>query len=67
MSDVPFTFTIPLPNVIPSRVDNHIQRRLSALKNRRSQTAATASDVCARRVQVFSGDNKQSDRSENGT
>ena len=32
MSDVPFTFTIPLPNVIPSRVDNHIQRRLSALK-----------------------------------
>ena len=32
MSDVPFTFTIPLPDVIPSRVDNHIQRRLSALK-----------------------------------
>lgn len=32
MSDAPFTFTIPIPNIIPSRVDNHIQRRLSALK-----------------------------------
>lgn len=31
MSDLPFSFTLPLPNVIPSRVDNHIQRRLSAL------------------------------------
>ena len=32
MKDLPFTFTIPQPDVIPSRVDNHIQRRLSALR-----------------------------------
>lgn len=32
MSDAPFTYTIPIPGIIPSRVDNHIQRRLSALK-----------------------------------
>ena len=32
MSDLPFTFTIPAPGAIPSRVDNHIQRRLSAMK-----------------------------------
>ena len=32
MTDLPFTFTIPQPDVIPSRIDNHIQRRLSALK-----------------------------------
>jgi glucose-6-phosphate isomerase len=32
MMDVPFTFTLPMPQVIPSRVDNHIERRLSALR-----------------------------------
>ncbi len=32
MVDLPFTFTLPMPQVIPSRVDNHIERRLSALK-----------------------------------
>lgn len=32
MKDLPFTFTLPQPEVIPSRVDNHIQRRLSALR-----------------------------------
>jgi glucose-6-phosphate isomerase len=32
MNDLPFTFTLPLPQVIPSRVDKHIQRRLSALR-----------------------------------
>jgi glucose-6-phosphate isomerase len=32
MRDLPFTFTLPLPGVIPSRVDNHVQRRLSALR-----------------------------------
>jgi glucose-6-phosphate isomerase len=31
MSDTPFTFTIPSPNYIPSKFDNHIQRRLSSL------------------------------------
>ena len=31
MIDLPFTFTLPTPNIIPSRVDNHIERRLSAL------------------------------------
>lgn len=32
MIDLPFTFTLPLPEVIPSRVDNHIERRLSAMQ-----------------------------------
>jgi glucose-6-phosphate isomerase, archaeal len=32
MIDKPFTFVLPEPQVIPSRVDNHIERRLSALK-----------------------------------
>ncbi len=32
MIDVPFTFTLPSPNVIPTRIDNHIKRTLSALK-----------------------------------
>ncbi len=32
MSAVPFTYTIPLPSAIPSRADNHIQRRLSDLR-----------------------------------
>jgi glucose-6-phosphate isomerase len=32
MPDLPFTFTLPMPQVIPSRVDNHIERRLSALR-----------------------------------
>ncbi len=32
MIDLPFTFTLPMPDVIPSRVDNHIERRLSALR-----------------------------------
>lgn len=32
MSDLPFTFTLPTPEIIPSRVDNHITRRLSALR-----------------------------------
>jgi glucose-6-phosphate isomerase len=30
--DLPFTFKLPMPQVIPSRVDNHIERRLSALR-----------------------------------
>ncbi len=32
MPDSPFSFVIPVPGAIPSRVDNHIQRRLSALQ-----------------------------------
>lgn len=32
MIDLPFTFTLPMPQVIPSKVDNHIERRLSALR-----------------------------------
>ena len=32
MTDAPFTFTLPMPQVIPSRVDHHIERRLSALR-----------------------------------
>ena len=32
MPDQPFTFFLPSPQVVPSHYDNHIQRRLSALK-----------------------------------
>ncbi len=32
MSDVPFTFTLPFPALIPSHFDGHIQRRLSSLR-----------------------------------
>ena len=32
MPDIPFTFTLPFPDLVPSRVDNHICRRLSSLR-----------------------------------
>jgi len=32
MSDNPFTFTLPFPEFKPSRIDNHIERRLSDLE-----------------------------------
>jgi len=32
MTDLPFTFTIPFPDLIPTRVDHHTQRRLSDLQ-----------------------------------
>jgi len=32
MTDFPFTFDLLFPQGLPSRVDNHIQRRLSALR-----------------------------------
>jgi glucose-6-phosphate isomerase len=32
MSDFPFSFTVPLPGAVPSRIDNHIKRTLSAMK-----------------------------------
>jgi glucose-6-phosphate isomerase, archaeal len=32
MSDIPFSFLLPSPQVIPSRVDNHIVRRLSQMR-----------------------------------
>jgi glucose-6-phosphate isomerase len=40
MSDFPFTFTIPPPGAVPSRIDNHIQRRLSAMKGQFLDQAA---------------------------
>jgi glucose-6-phosphate isomerase, archaeal len=33
MLDLPVSFTLPSPDYIPSRFDNHIQRTLSALKD----------------------------------
>ena len=30
--DRPFRFTIPIPSAVPSRIDQHIERRLSAMK-----------------------------------
>ena len=38
--DLPFTFTLPMPQVIPSRVDNHIERRLSALRGQFADEAS---------------------------
>jgi glucose-6-phosphate isomerase len=32
MTDQPFTFSLPFPQLVPSRVDNHIQRRLSNMR-----------------------------------
>jgi glucose-6-phosphate isomerase len=32
MNNLPFTFDLPTPSVIPSHYDNHIQRRLSAMR-----------------------------------
>ena len=32
MSDLPFSFTLSMPGIFPSRIDNHIKRKLSALK-----------------------------------
>ncbi len=40
MCDLPFTFTIPHPSAIPSRIDKHIIRKLSSLKGQFLDTAA---------------------------
>jgi glucose-6-phosphate isomerase len=40
MTDKPFTYTLPLPSAIPSSYDNHIVRRLSALKGQCLDTEA---------------------------
>ncbi|MGE5602005.1 MAG: glucose-6-phosphate isomerase family protein [Nitrososphaerales archaeon] len=40
MIDFPFTFTLPFPEIIPSRVDNHIQRRLSSMAGMFADQAA---------------------------
>jgi glucose-6-phosphate isomerase len=40
MTDMPFSFFLPSPKVIPSRVDNHIERRLSSMKGQYSDAPA---------------------------
>jgi len=40
MPDYPFTFGIPLPEVIPTHYDNHITRRLSAMRGQFADQAA---------------------------
>jgi glucose-6-phosphate isomerase len=40
MTDLPFTFALPMPEVIPSRVDNHVKRSLSALQGQFLDQAA---------------------------
>jgi glucose-6-phosphate isomerase len=32
MSDTPFTFTLPFPGLVPSRVDHHVRRTLKSLR-----------------------------------
>lgn len=38
--DLPFSFTLPMPQVIPSRVDRHTERRLSDLRGQFLDQAA---------------------------
>jgi glucose-6-phosphate isomerase len=38
--DLPFTFTLPTPQVIPSKADGHIERKLSALRGQFSDEAS---------------------------
>jgi glucose-6-phosphate isomerase len=38
--DLPFTLTLPMPEVIPSKVDNHVKRRLSALRGQFADEAS---------------------------
>lgn len=38
--DRPFRFTIPTPSAVPSRIDHHIERRLSAMKGQFCDTQA---------------------------
>jgi glucose-6-phosphate isomerase len=40
MPDLPFSFALPSPQVVPSHYDNHITRRLSALKGQCMDQAA---------------------------
>lgn len=47
MKDRPFTFTLPTPQVIPSRADNHSERRLSALRGQFLDEQAFASMLAA--------------------
>jgi glucose-6-phosphate isomerase len=40
MDDFPYTFSIPMPGFVPSRVDNHITRRLTSLRGQFHDAAA---------------------------
>jgi glucose-6-phosphate isomerase len=40
MQDYPFTFSIPLPDVVPTQYDNHITRQLSAMQGQFADQAA---------------------------
>jgi glucose-6-phosphate isomerase len=40
MSDAPFSFTLPFPQLIPSHFDAHIERRLSSMKGQFLDDAA---------------------------
>lgn len=42
MKDVPYTFQLEPPDFIPSTYDNHIQRRLSAMRGQYADEAALA-------------------------
>lgn len=40
MTDTPFSFTLPVPGFIPSRVDNHITRTLTSMRGQFADQAA---------------------------
>ena len=49
MLDLPFSYTIPVPGAVPSRIDNHIVRTLSSLKGQFLDQAGLRKNVGGRR------------------
>ena len=47
MTDHPFAFTLPLPDGVPSRVDNHITRTLSSMRGQYLDAAAYEQQLAA--------------------
>lgn len=53
MPDTPFHFDLPTPEFIPSRFDQHITRRLSALRGQFSDPEAYASSLAQQDALVY--------------
>ena len=53
MTDAPFSFTLPFPDLIPSQYDHHIERRLSSLKGQFLDDAAYQKMLSAEDTLVY--------------
>jgi glucose-6-phosphate isomerase len=53
MTDTPFSFYLTSPEVIPTRVDNHIERRLSAMKGQFLDQTAYQTMLCKEDILVY--------------